>query len=218
MEWTTTVRDNESVPVSGSYNLYETVANKTWMSAYISLKSVAYQWSFACAIFSWRKERFSNDVSLSTRIMHTLHRCDDKWGLGYPGSTYTIGIGHGWVWCWNNDARSIDLHPRGTYPRQCYDEILKKSAKLKSNQWSRQIIVHRYMVPRTPENFWICYEIIKLFYFISRERWKLSKFKFALITFRKYILHSSILYTHASSMVMDCKQLLCGISGGCDYD
>ena len=42
VEWTTNVRDNESV--SGSYNLYETVANKTWMSAHISLKSVAYQW------------------------------------------------------------------------------------------------------------------------------------------------------------------------------
>ena len=45
VEWTTTVRDNESV--SGSYNLYETVSNKTWMSAYISLKSVAYQWMHA---------------------------------------------------------------------------------------------------------------------------------------------------------------------------
>ena len=42
VEWMANVRDNESV--SGSYNLYETVANKTWMSANISLKSVAYQW------------------------------------------------------------------------------------------------------------------------------------------------------------------------------
>ena len=42
VEWMANVRDNESV--SGSYNLYETVANKTWMSANISLKSVTYQW------------------------------------------------------------------------------------------------------------------------------------------------------------------------------
>ena len=42
VEWKMNVRDNESV--SGSYNLYETVANKSWMSAYIRLKSVAYQW------------------------------------------------------------------------------------------------------------------------------------------------------------------------------
>ena len=42
VEWMTNVRDNESV--SGGYNLYETVSNKTWMSANISLKSVTYQW------------------------------------------------------------------------------------------------------------------------------------------------------------------------------
>ena len=42
VEWMANVRDNESV--SGSYNLYETVANKTWMSACISLKSVSYRW------------------------------------------------------------------------------------------------------------------------------------------------------------------------------
>ena len=42
LEWMTNVRDNESV--SGSYNLYETVSNKSWMSANISLKSVTYQW------------------------------------------------------------------------------------------------------------------------------------------------------------------------------
>ena len=42
VEWMANVRDNESV--SGSYNLYETVSNKTWMSAYKSLKSVTYQW------------------------------------------------------------------------------------------------------------------------------------------------------------------------------
>ena len=42
VEWMANVRDNESV--SGSYNLYETVSNKTWMSANISLKSVMYQW------------------------------------------------------------------------------------------------------------------------------------------------------------------------------
>ena len=42
VEWMANVRDNESV--SGSYNLYETVSNKTWMSANISLKSVTYQW------------------------------------------------------------------------------------------------------------------------------------------------------------------------------
>ena len=45
VEWMANVRDNESV--SGSYNLYETVANKTWMSAYKSLKSVTYQWIHA---------------------------------------------------------------------------------------------------------------------------------------------------------------------------
>ena len=42
VEWMANVRDNESV--SGSYNLYETVANKVCMSANISLKSVTYQW------------------------------------------------------------------------------------------------------------------------------------------------------------------------------
>ena len=42
VEWMANVRDNESV--SGSYNLYETVSNKTWMSAYKRLKSVSYQW------------------------------------------------------------------------------------------------------------------------------------------------------------------------------
>ena len=42
VEWMANVRDNESV--SGSYNLYETVSNKTWMSANISLKSVTDQW------------------------------------------------------------------------------------------------------------------------------------------------------------------------------
>ena len=43
LEWMTYyVRDNESV--CGSYILYETVANKTGMSAYISVKSVTYQW------------------------------------------------------------------------------------------------------------------------------------------------------------------------------
>ena len=42
VEWMTTVRDNKSV--SGSYKLYETVANKTSLSAYVRLKSVAYQW------------------------------------------------------------------------------------------------------------------------------------------------------------------------------
>ena len=42
VEWMANVRDNESV--SGSYNLYDIVANKTWMSANISLKSVTYQW------------------------------------------------------------------------------------------------------------------------------------------------------------------------------
>ena len=42
VEWMANVRDNESV--SGSFNLYETVANKTWMSANISLKSVTHQW------------------------------------------------------------------------------------------------------------------------------------------------------------------------------
>ena len=49
VEWMTNVRDNESV--SGSYNLYETASNKTWMSANISLESVAYQWKHA----SYRK-------------------------------------------------------------------------------------------------------------------------------------------------------------------
>ena len=42
VEWMANVRDNEFV--SGSYNLYETVSNKTWMSANISLISVTYQW------------------------------------------------------------------------------------------------------------------------------------------------------------------------------
>ena len=45
VEWMTNVRDNESV--SGSYNLYKTVANKSWMSAYKSLKSVTNQWIHA---------------------------------------------------------------------------------------------------------------------------------------------------------------------------
>ena len=42
VEWMANVRDNESL--SRSFHLYETVANKTWTSANISLKSVAYQW------------------------------------------------------------------------------------------------------------------------------------------------------------------------------
>ena len=42
LEWMATVRNNESI--SGSYKLYVTVSNKTWMSASISLKSVTYQW------------------------------------------------------------------------------------------------------------------------------------------------------------------------------
>ena len=42
VEWRSNAADTKSV--SGSYNLYETISNKTWMSAYISLKSVAYQW------------------------------------------------------------------------------------------------------------------------------------------------------------------------------
>ena len=45
VEWMANVRDNEFV--SGSYNLYETVSNKTWVYANISLKSVAYHWMHA---------------------------------------------------------------------------------------------------------------------------------------------------------------------------
>ena len=45
VEWMANVRDNKSF--SEGYNLYETVFNKTWMSANIGLKSVEYQWMHA---------------------------------------------------------------------------------------------------------------------------------------------------------------------------
>ena len=45
VEWMANVLDNESV--SGSYKLYDTVANKTLMSAYVRMKSVTYQWMHA---------------------------------------------------------------------------------------------------------------------------------------------------------------------------
>ena len=42
VEWSINAADTKSV--SGSYTLYDTLSNKTWMSAYISLKAVTYQW------------------------------------------------------------------------------------------------------------------------------------------------------------------------------
>ena len=63
VEWRSNVADIKSV--SGSYNLYETLSNKTWMSAYISLKSVTYQWM--------RVRCMNRGVALKEFVLRRLH-------------------------------------------------------------------------------------------------------------------------------------------------
>ena len=63
VEWRRNVADIKSV--YGGYNLYETISNKTWMSAYISLKSVTYLWSHV--------RKLNRGVAMKQFILRHLH-------------------------------------------------------------------------------------------------------------------------------------------------
>ena len=63
VEWRSKVADIKSV--SGSYKLYETISNKTWMSAYIRLKSVTYQWM--------HMRNMNRGVALKQFVLGRLH-------------------------------------------------------------------------------------------------------------------------------------------------